>query len=439
VKFSLTAQCVIGLGAGIAGGTALSLAFSAGVPTDWVGPADTAIRLWTNALRLVVSPLIVAQLFVAIAAQRGVRGEATRLGLLIPAVFIGLFALVAAFSTLVGGALLALPPLAGLSLPAGTLPAPAGASSANPGAAVSWLDGLVPSNLFAAASSDFILALMLFTLAFAIAARRLPDELRVPLERGARAVRDTMFVLVEWLVRIAPLALFALGYRFATRSGLEVGGVLLAFVGFAGLVLLLSILLLYPVATLAGAPLGRFARAAFPAQAAAAASRSSIATVPLLLRDADRTLGLPARITSLVVPAGGATLKISQAGTPVLRLLFLAHLIGLTLTPGAIVTFVAGVFLLSPSVPGVPRIMSGTTSLPLYLAAGIPAEHVLLLGPSTALLDILLTVLNTTSYLAAATVVSRLLGFLPARLRPAVAEPAPLEAPVHPSSAQSPG
>ena len=35
-------------------------------------------------------PLVLTQLFVAIAAQRGAKGDATKLGLLIPAVFFGL-------------------------------------------------------------------------------------------------------------------------------------------------------------------------------------------------------------------------------------------------------------------------------------------------------------------------------------------------------------
>jgi len=440
VRLSLTARCAIGLGAGIVAGTVLSVLHPEGVPGSWVGPADTLIRIWTNALRLVVSPLIVAQLFVAITAQSGERGEATRLGLLIPAVFVGLFALIAGFSVLAGMALLALPPFADLRLDAGAAGVPGSAAGAGPtpaaGAAAggSWLDGLVPSNLFAAASSDFILALMLFTLAFAVASRRLPGDLRRPLEAAARAVRDTMFVLVGWLIAVAPFALLALGYRFATRSGLEVGGILLAFLGFGGAILLLSILLLYPTAVLAGGVgLAAFARAVFPAQAAGGASRSSIATLPLLLREAEHTLRLPARISSLVIPAAGATLKLSQAGPPVLRLMFLAHLIGMPLSPGTIVTFLAGILLLSPSVPGVPRVMSGTTSLPLYLAAGIPIEHVLLLGPTTALLDILLTVLNSTGYLAAAAVVSRLLGLLPGRLTLATATPAQPEPPT-PSS-----
>jgi Na+/H+-dicarboxylate symporter len=69
VRRSLTLQCIVGLLLGFLVGVLI-----ARVRPGWVGSsldvADAAIRIWTNALRLLVSPLIVTQLFVAVAPHR---------------------------------------------------------------------------------------------------------------------------------------------------------------------------------------------------------------------------------------------------------------------------------------------------------------------------------------------------------------------------------
>ena len=425
-------QCMLGLLLGILAGTA-ALRLQPDALGPWLGVADGAIRMWTNALRLVVLPLVLSQLFVAIAAQRGAKGDATKLGLLIPAVFFGLLAFTAICTFALGFGLMRLPVFANLSLSGVELASQAPATgAAASGGAFSWLPDLIPSNLIAAASSDSILALMLFMLAFALAARRLTPPLLQPLETALRAVRDTMFILVGWLLRLAPPILFALAFRTASKSGLEIGGVLLAFLVLWGIVLVLDIAALYPVASLGGRiPLGRYARALFPAQVAGFATRSSVATVPVLLRESDETLHVPSRVSAVVIPTGAATLKLSQAVSPPLRMLFLAHLLGLSITPQQMVVFFVTVALLSPSIAGVPRLISGQNSMPAYVAAGIPPEYVLLLAPLNAIADVLLTVLNTTGYMTANVLIARLLSSRSATPEDATA--------VEPSTISTPG
>ena len=143
----------------------------------------------------------------------------------------------------------------------------------------------------------------------------------------------------------------------------------------------------------------------------AVSTRSSVATVPVLLRESDATLHVPSRVSAVVIPTGAATLKLSQAVSPPLRMLFLAHLLGLSISPQQMVVFFVTVALLSPSIAGVPRLISGQNSMPAYVAAGIPPEYVLLLAPLNAIADVLLTVLNTTGYMTANVLIARLLSF----------------------------
>lgn len=437
MKLSLTVQCILGLVVGVVAGV-LAGGLDPAAIQPWLTASDSVIRLWTNALRLVVTPLIVAQLFVAISGHRGAKADAARLGLLIPSVFLGLLTFTALVAIVAGLGLLTAPVLGDLSL-AEVHPAPvAGGGTGAATGPVAWIDELVPSNLFRAASSDSILGLMIFSLAFAIAARRLSTELQAALDTGFRAMRDAMFVLVSWLLRVAPLTLLALAFRSASSAGLELGQMLLGFIGLAVVVTLLCTAALYPLATLGGrVPLGRFARALFPAQITAVTTRSSLASVPPLLRESDLTLGVPQKVSALVIPLGGAMLKLSRAVTNPLKLIFLAHLLGIALAPKQVAIFMVTIFLLSPTTVGVPSVLSGSRSIPAYVAAGIPPEYVILLGATTSVIDIALTLLNTTGYMTANVLVARWYARFPGLVHPTAEGAAEVPAPT--AAAHEPG
>jgi Na+/H+-dicarboxylate symporter len=193
--------------------------------------------------------------------------------------------------------------------------------------------------------------------------------------------------------------------------GLRVGGVVLSFVVVESIALVGGLAALYPLAML----LGRvgfvpFARAAAPAQVAALTTRSSLATVPSLMLSSEKVLGLSPDITASVIPLAGATLKLSRAVSNTTKLLFLAHVLGIPLSPGQFAVFTATVLLMSPSTPGLPTVTSASRSMPAYVAAGIPAEYVVLLSATTWMTDMLMTVLNSTGYLASAVLVQRVVG-----------------------------
>jgi Na+/H+-dicarboxylate symporter len=369
---------------------------------------DSFIRAWTNGLRAVVLPLIISQLFLAIGAHDLSARRSGRLGVAVAAVFAALLVMTAALTLLGVAAMLRLPVFASLSLPAPA--AAAGTVAAGAGAAHAWVDGFVPANIVVAASGDNILPVMLFTCLFALAARRIPSG-GESLSQIARAVGDASFVLLRWLMVAAPAVVFALTCKMTNDVGLLVGGVVLSFVVMESVVLVGALGSLYPLSGFVGrAGFLPFARAAAPAQMAALTTRSSLATVPSLMLASERVLGLAPEITAAVIPLAGATLKLSRAVSNTTKLLFLAHVLGIALSPGQVAVFMGTVLLMSPSTPGVPTVTSASRSLPAYVAAGIPAEYVVLLSATTWMTDMLMTVLNSTGYLASAVLVQRVLG-----------------------------
>lgn len=403
----LTVLCLAGLAAGVLAGV-LAARWQLPGTTGAVAMADALVRAWTNAFRLLVAPLVMAQLYLAVAGEPGAGAiKAGRLGAMIPLVFGGLLALTALLCLLLTPVFLTLPWFAEVSLP-GVLTTQAPAQ-ANPASGSAWVDGFIPPNLFAVATTDNILPLMLFMLAFAYAMRRADVPSRETLHRLARGVAQASFTLVGWLLLMTPVVMLALGFRAAVSSGVAVGEVVLGFAVLEIVVLFFVLLMLYLVAwVVGGVPPGRFARALWPAQLTAIATRSSLATLPALLGSATTTLSLRAETAATVLPMAGATLKLSRAVSGPVKLLFLAHVLGITITPERLVVFAATIILLSASTVGVPSVTSGNRSLPAYVAAGVPAEYVVLLGVATSLTDIFLTVLNSSGYLTAAALVDRL-------------------------------
>jgi Na+/H+-dicarboxylate symporter len=408
-RHSLVVLCLLGLGLGLLGGLALRQLQGGEGPT--LGIADAIIRIWTNAFRLIVPFLVISQLYVALATRRAAPRDAARLGVLVPSVFVGLWAFIAAGTVVVMRGLISLPFLSGLTLtgaaPGGAGDAGTGASTESAAGAVGWVDGVIPPDLLLPSSGNALLGLLLFTVFFSLAARRLAPELQRVLELGSTAVRDTMFVLVDWLIRIAPVALFAVGLRWSNES-LVIGGILLTFLVVEASLLLLATGSLYAVAGLGGrcSP-ARFARAMVPAQLTAFTTRSSLATVPALLAASDRELKVPSAISSVVIPLAGATLKLSQAVVYSARVVFLAHAVGVPLSIQQVVVFLLIVFPLAIATTGVPRVMGGERSAPAYVSIGIPAHFVILLGTLTPITDALETVLNSTGYMTANLLVAR--------------------------------
>src|SRR5690606_10030877 len=115
-------------------------------------------------------------------------------------------------------------------------------------------------------------------------ATRLPAAQREPMVQFFRAVADTMIVIVRWVLLAAPLGVFALALGVGLRSGADVVGLLVQYVivtcaATAGVVIMAIAFAIvwgrvYP---------GRFLVAVAPVLAVAFSTRSSLASLPLMV------------------------------------------------------------------------------------------------------------------------------------------------------------
>jgi proton glutamate symport protein len=400
---SLATRVLLGLVAGLILGLVLSPADSglAGSVVGWIEPIG---GLWVNAIRMTVIPLLVSLLIAGIASA-GTHSVA-KIGGRALSWFVGL----AALSAVTGGLLA--PPLLRL-LGAGSaqvMDVAGGAASTNEVTLPpfrDWFVELLPSNPIAAAADGAILPLVLFSVLFGLAAARIDTDARARIVGAAQAVGDTMFVIIEWILAMAPIGVFALTLNLAARTGSSLVGAVAGFLFTAALLATLVTVLLYPLVALFSKTSVRvFAKGAAPAQAVGFSTRSSLATLPVLMEEAEKTLGLRSEVVGLALPAAVSVFKYAS---PVVRLtgtFFVASLFGveLGLVEGA--ALVAGIGALSFYSPGIP---SGGLFVmaPLYQAFGLPLEGIGILIALDIVPDMFITGSNVTADLAVAALVDR--------------------------------
>jgi proton glutamate symport protein len=362
-------------------------------------------RAWVNALRMTVIPLVVTQLTVAVVSARG--RAVGRMGGLALASFVGLLVTAAAFTIVAAPLLISL-----LAPPPGTLGAlkPASTQPTGPLAATSpgdWLVAFVPTNPLKSAVQDDLLPLLFFTILFALALSRSRAEGRVVVTAACQAIAEAMLTLVGWIMRVAPIGVFALGLSLATEIGMKAAGALVGFVAVLAILLVAFNLALYPIAAIVGGvPLRRFAAAALPSQIVGVSTRSSLASLPALLQGAERQLVMSPVVSGFVLPLAVSTFKVNRTISAPAKVMFMAYLYGIPLSLPQLATFALSALILSFSTAGIPS--SGSTqTLPLYLAAGVPLEGILLFEAVDSVTDVLKTVLNVTGDMTAASIVAR--------------------------------
>ncbi|HEV2720977.1 MAG TPA: cation:dicarboxylase symporter family transporter, partial [Thermoanaerobaculia bacterium] len=271
----------------------------------------------------------------------------------------------------------------------------------------SWLTSLLPPNPIAAASTGAMMPLILFTLLLALAIARSPQASRETLTNFFRAFSDAMLVLVRWVILAAPLGVFALVLPLAVHAGGTIAGGIGFYIVAYSVACIVVILLLYPVVAIAARiPMRRFARAALEPQLIAFSSSSSIATLPALVETAEKNLELPEEVVGFVLPLSVSMFKIAAPVSWTVGALFVGWFYGVPLHAGALATIAFAAVFLAFAVPGIPR-GAFIMLTPLFLAIGLPAAGIGILIAVDAIPDLFATVLNTTGYLAATTIVGR--------------------------------
>lgn len=376
--------------------------------TRFADAADVIGTLWLNGLRMTVVPLVVALLITGIAQT----ADAARAGRLAGRAVLTMLAILlssAIFAAVMIPALLAVFPM-----PEGAADALKAAmgSAMKPGDVPPFSDfirAIVPTNPIAAAASDAILPLMIFTAAFAFAALRLPEAKRKSVTGLFEAIADAMVIIINWVLAMAPIGVFALAFVVGAKAGTAALGALAHYVfilSALGVIIWLASFVLAIVGARRGMP--AFFKASAEAQAVAISTQSSLASLPAMLKGV-KALGVPEAKADVVLPMAVA---IFRATGPAMNLgvaLYIAYWFGMELTPTQIAIGVAAGATTTLGAVSLPGSVSFVSSIaPICLAMGVPVEPLGLLIAVETFPDIFRTLGNVTMDMAVtATVAER--------------------------------
>ncbi|HEV7239835.1 MAG TPA: cation:dicarboxylase symporter family transporter [Thermoanaerobaculia bacterium] len=402
-RFSLATWSLLALVAGLALGMLGHGSAVAGFRT--VERVVTPIgAVWLAALQMLLLPLIVSQILAAITgAGEGAGREVGKLGVRTIALFVLMLFVAGALTFVISKPIVSLYQ-AGPSFTASV----AGDAVAKDAAASQSFAKQLPTNLIEAARKGQIFPILLFAALLGAAVTRLPDEKRIPLAGLFRGFADAMMIVVRWVLVFTPAGVFALTYASALDAGGAVAGMMGAFIVIVCAMLALFIVLLYPITAIAAKiPMRTFAKAVAPAQLVAVSTLSSIAALPALVQGGVEHLRLPPRFTGFVLPLCVSVFKMNRTISSTTKLVFLAHVYGVPLSVSSVVVFMISVTLLSFGAAGVPGGGQAFTTLPAYVAAGLPIEGVILLEATSMVPDMLKTIVNVTGDMSVAAILSR--------------------------------
>ena len=401
---TLTQRILAALVAGLALGLVLAGQTAAAAVVTPI--AELVGKAWVGGLRITIIPLVFALIVTGIASAADAARAGGVAGRALLFIAIGLAASALVAGLVVTGLLHLMPVGRGALGSLGIVEAMPPQATAITG---EWLLSFIPVNPFKSAVEGEMVPLVAFALLFGFAATRIEPGRCAGLVGWFQSVTDTLMVIVQWVLWLAPVGVFALATVAGARAGVAAAGALAHYVAIVVIACLVVTLLVYPVVRVVGGlSVVRFARAVAPAQAIAFSTQSSIASLPAMIAATAGPLGVREPVRNMVLPMAVSIFRITSAAANFAVALYLAALHGVPVGPGLFVIGMLVATVVSLAAVGLPSQVSFFTSIgPVCLAMGVPVELLPLLLAVETIPDIFRTVGNVTADVALTAIVDR--------------------------------
>ena len=293
-----------------------------------------------------------------------------------------------------------------------------------------FINDIFPTSGIKAMAENKILQIVIFSLFIGVAITAVGEKAK-PLVKAVDGLVDVMLLVTGYVMRFAPLAVFASMAAVVSQKGL---GILVTFGRFIGSfyfgLAILWVLLIGLGFVFIGPRIRQLVRYIRDPVVLAFSTASSEAAYPRTLEALDR-FGVPRKIASFVLPLGysfnldGSMLYMTFAS------IFLAQAYGIPLTLGQEIGMLLMLMITSKGIAGVPR-ASLVVIIAILPTFGIPESAILLIVGVDTFLDMGRSGTNVVGNAVASAVVARWEG----QLDPP--EPAVEEHPHAPSSGHHP-
>jgi len=346
----LTYYILAGLGLGIIVGWALNASIDDPERLKTIaGYFSILTTIFLHLIKMIIAPLVFSTLVVGIAHM----GDTAALGR-VGAKAVGWFVTASLISLTLGLILVTLfQPGTGLGLP---LP-PAEASAGVDRSAfdfAKFVAHIFPESMIGAMAENDILQIVVFSLFVGVAITAVGEPAR-PLVRAVEALVKVMLQITDYVMRFAPVAVFAAVTATIAQRGLSILGTYGYFMGtfYIGLIVL-WLLLIGACFLFVGTRTRLLVRYIRDPIVLAFSTASSEAAYPRTLEALDR-FGVPPRIASFVLPLGYSFNLDGSMMYMTFAAIFIAQAYGIDLTLGQQILMLLTLMITSKGVAGVPR------------------------------------------------------------------------------------
>ena len=280
--------------------------------------------------------------------------------------------------------------------------------------APTWKETLlrvIPRNPVAAAAEMDLLPLIFFTICFGAGLTVIAPERREAVLNFFHGINDVSMVLINWIMELAPYAVFVLIGSVVANFGFDLLQSLLTYTMVVVFGLMLHALGTYGliVRFVAGLNPIPYYKNIAAAPLLAFSTSSSNATLPLTIETAEEKVGISNEVASFVLPLGATINMDGTALYQAVAVMFIAQIYGVDLVLADQLVIVLTATLASVGAAGVPS--AGIITLIIVLNSVGMGEHVqagiaLILGVDR-ILDMLRTSVNVTGDLTCAAVIAR--------------------------------
>lgn len=267
---------------------------------------------------------------------------------------------------------------------------------------------MIPTNIVSAAAEGQMLGLIVFSLLFGFFMTRIESEHNKTLVKMANGIYETMMHITLFIIRFAPIGVFALVAKTVATTGFDAFIPLAWFFMSVVLALAIHVFIAYPMLLMFLAKVSpqKHFQAMMPALLTAFSTASSSATLPLTIECIEKNAGVSKRTSSFVLPLGATVNMDGTALYECVAVMFLLQAYGNELSIATQFTVVLLALLTSIGVAGIPA--ASLVAITIILSAvGVPIEAVGLILVTDRILDMSRTAVNVFGDSCAAVIIAR--------------------------------
>lgn len=267
---------------------------------------------------------------------------------------------------------------------------------------------MVPTNIVTAAANGQMLGLIFFSLLFGFFLTKIQEAYAEALYNFWQGTYEVMMLITEWVMKFAPIGVFALVAKVVASTGLDAFKPLALFFVTVVLALAVHFFVVMPILLRVVGRVNpwRHYRAMLPALLTAFSTSSSSATLPLTIECVEKNAGVSNKTSSFVLPLGATINMDGTALYECVAAIFIAQAYGIELNFATQFTIVMVALLTSIGVAGIPS--ASLVAISIILAAiGLPIEAIGLILAVDRVLDMCRTTVNVFSDSCGAVVIAR--------------------------------